>query len=60
MAEDTVCYALSTGATVIIKHPQKKRPFATYYDVKIEPYSEAAELHYVDTEPLGQALFTDW
>lgn len=45
VAEDTVCYALSTIAPTIIKHPQKKRAFASYYDVKIEPCSEAAELY---------------
>lgn len=45
VAEDTVCYALSTITPVITKRPQKKRPFAAYYDVKIEPCSEAAELH---------------
>lgn len=45
VAQDTVCYALSTITPVIIKHPWKKRPFATYYDAKIEPCSEAAELH---------------
>lgn len=44
VAEDTVCYALSTITPVMIKHLQKKRPFATYYDVKIKPCSEAAEL----------------
>lgn len=50
VAEESVCFTLNTITRVIITHPQKKRPLATYYDVKIEPCSEAAELHRDDTD----------